>query len=114
MAGDRLRRGMIGPGTTTKQAPVVGPCAGEVPLGLGMQSRAGLQAAACSTCSPRMRCRSQVEISTQHITKLFRKCEAQLKQFGSLPSSTDADEKVRGQGLGRGRNAPQLGAASAC
>lgn len=37
----------------------------------------------------------QVEVLTQQITRMFRKCEARLQQFGSEPSSSAADEKVK-------------------
>jgi hypothetical protein len=43
--------------------------------------------------------RVQVEVVTQQITKLFRKCEVRLTQFGGEPASSEADEKVR-RGLG--------------
>lgn len=36
----------------------------------------------------------QVEVSTQQITKLFRRCEARLLQFGAASSPSEADEKV--------------------
>lgn len=39
--------------------------------------------------------RPQVEVLTQQITRMFRKCEARLQQFGSEPSSSEADEKVK-------------------
>ena len=32
---------------------------------------------------------------TQEVTRLFRKCEAQLQRFGEQRSSSEADEKVR-------------------
>lgn len=38
---------------------------------------------------------SQVEVLTQQITKMFRKCEARLQQFGGEPSASAADEKVK-------------------
>ncbi len=37
----------------------------------------------------------QVEVLTQQITRMFRKCEARLQQFGGEPSSSAADEKVK-------------------
>ena len=37
----------------------------------------------------------QVEVLTQQITKMFRKCEARLQQFGGEPSASAADEKVK-------------------
>ncbi|KAL6766744.1 SYP4 [Auxenochlorella protothecoides x Auxenochlorella symbiontica] len=37
----------------------------------------------------------QVEVTTQQITKLFRRCEARLQKFGSVPSENEADEKVK-------------------
>ncbi|KFM25560.1 Syntaxin-42 [Auxenochlorella protothecoides] len=36
----------------------------------------------------------QVEVTTQQITKLFRRCEARLQKFGSVPSENEADEKA--------------------
>ena len=39
----------------------------------------------------------KVEVSTQQITKLFRRCEARLLQFGTTRSPTEADEKVGGR-----------------
>ena len=41
------------------------------------------------------RCAAQVEVLTQQITKMFRKCEARLQQFGGEPSASAADEKVK-------------------
>jgi hypothetical protein len=40
-----------------------------------------------------------VEVLTQQATKLFRKCEARLQQFGREPSSSQADEKVCESGV---------------
>jgi syntaxin 16 len=37
----------------------------------------------------------QVEVLTQQITKMFRKCEARLQQFGGEPSASAADDKVK-------------------
>ena len=37
----------------------------------------------------------QVEVITQQITRMFRKCEARLQQFGGEPSTGEADEKVK-------------------
>lgn len=37
----------------------------------------------------------QVEVLTQQITKMFRKCEHRLQQFGTEPSPSAADEKVK-------------------
>jgi len=36
-----------------------------------------------------------IELVTQEVTRLFRKCEAQLQRFGEQRSSSEADEKVR-------------------
>ena len=36
-----------------------------------------------------------IEVVTQEVTRLFRKCEAQLQRFGEQRSSSEADEKVR-------------------
>ncbi len=35
-----------------------------------------------------------IEVLTQDITRLFRKCEGRLQQFGSGASSSESDEKV--------------------
>ena len=35
-----------------------------------------------------------IELVTQEVTRLFRKCEAQLQRFGEQRSSSEADEKV--------------------
>jgi len=35
-----------------------------------------------------------IEVLTQDITRLFRKCEGRLQQFGAGTSSSEADEKV--------------------
>ena len=35
-----------------------------------------------------------IEVTTQDITRLFRKCEAQLQQFGHNASASEADDKV--------------------
>ena len=37
----------------------------------------------------------QVEVLTQQITRMFRKCEARLQQFGTEPSASEADDKVK-------------------
>ncbi|KAI3430379.1 hypothetical protein D9Q98_004974 [Chlorella vulgaris] len=37
----------------------------------------------------------QVEVLTQQTTRMFRKCEARLQQFGTEPSVSEADEKVK-------------------
>ena len=37
----------------------------------------------------------QVEVLTQQVTRMFRKCEARLQQFGTEPSASAADEKVK-------------------
>ena len=37
----------------------------------------------------------EIEVLTQEITRLFRKCELRLQQFGQTPSATEADSKVR-------------------
>ena len=44
-----------------------------------------------------------IELVTQEVTRLFRKCEAQLQRFGEQRSSSEADEKVR---CGCGNAAP--------
>ena len=36
----------------------------------------------------------EAEVVTQDITRLFRRCEARLQQFGQGTSASDADEKV--------------------
>ena len=36
-----------------------------------------------------------IEVLTQDITRLFRKCEGRLQQFGAGVPSSEADEKVR-------------------
>lgn len=36
----------------------------------------------------------EIEVITQEITRLFRKCEVRLQQFGSGKSASEADEKV--------------------
>ena len=41
-----------------------------------------------------------IELVTQEVTRLFRKCEAQLQRFGEQRSSSEADEKVRAWPLG--------------
>ena len=38
---------------------------------------------------------AQVEVLTQQTTKMFRKCEARLKQFGAEPSASAGDDKVK-------------------
>ena len=35
-----------------------------------------------------------IELVTQEVTRLLRKCEAQLQRFGEQRSSSEADEKV--------------------
>ena len=35
-----------------------------------------------------------IEVVTQEVTRLFRKCEAQLQRFGEQHASSEADEKV--------------------
>lgn len=35
-----------------------------------------------------------IEVVTQEVTRLFRKCEAQLQRFGEQRASSEADEKV--------------------
>lgn len=35
-----------------------------------------------------------IEVTTQDITRLFRKCEAQLQQFGHNASASEVDDKV--------------------
>ena len=37
----------------------------------------------------------EIEVLTQDITRLFRKVEARLQQFGSGDATSEADEKVR-------------------
>lgn len=37
----------------------------------------------------------QVEVLTQQITRLFRKCEGRLQQFGRQPPASAADDKVQ-------------------
>lgn len=37
---------------------------------------------------------------TQEVTRLFRKCEAQLQRFGEQHSTSEADEKVHPAGSG--------------
>ena len=37
----------------------------------------------------------EIEVITQDITRLFRRCEARLQQFGQGTSASEADEKVR-------------------
>lgn len=37
----------------------------------------------------------EIEVLTQEITRLFRKCEVRLQRFGQGPSSSEADEKVK-------------------
>ena len=36
-----------------------------------------------------------IEVLTQDITRLFRKCEGRLQQFGAGVPSSEADEKVQ-------------------
>lgn len=36
----------------------------------------------------------EIEVLTQEITRLFRKCELRLQQFGQTSSATEADSKV--------------------
>ena len=36
----------------------------------------------------------EIEVLTQDITRLFRKCELRLQQFGQTTSATEADSKV--------------------
>lgn len=36
----------------------------------------------------------EIEVLTQEITRLFRKCEARLQQFAVGAASSEADEKV--------------------
>lgn len=36
----------------------------------------------------------EIEVITQEITRLFRKCEVRLQKFGSGKSTSEADEKV--------------------
>ena len=35
-----------------------------------------------------------IEVVTQEVTRLFRKCEAQLQRFGDQRATSEADEKV--------------------
>ena len=35
-----------------------------------------------------------MQVLTQEITRLFRKCEVRLQRFGQGPSSSEADEKA--------------------
>lgn len=37
----------------------------------------------------------EIEVITQEITRLFRKCEVRLQKFGSGKSTSEADEKVK-------------------
>ena len=37
----------------------------------------------------------EIEVLTQDITRLFRKCEVRLQRFGDTSSASEADEKVR-------------------
>ena len=37
----------------------------------------------------------EIEVLTQDITRLFRKVEARLQQFGAGDATSEADEKVR-------------------
>ena len=37
----------------------------------------------------------EIEVVTQEITRLFRKCEARLQQFTTGTSASEADDKVR-------------------
>lgn len=37
----------------------------------------------------------EIDVVTQEITRLFRKCEARLQQFGAGHTRSDTDEKVR-------------------
>ncbi|KAK9816913.1 hypothetical protein WJX72_007014 [[Myrmecia] bisecta] len=37
----------------------------------------------------------EIEVLTQEITRLFRKCEMRLQQFGTGKSTSEADEKVK-------------------
>ena len=37
----------------------------------------------------------EIEVVTQDITRLFRKCEARLQQFGGGGAASESDEKVQ-------------------
>lgn len=39
---------------------------------------------------------AQIEAVTREITRLFKKCEVRLTRCGDQPSTSEADEKVRG------------------
>ena len=41
----------------------------------------------------------EIEVLTQDITRLFRKCEVRLQKFGDTGSVSEADEKVHKPGL---------------
>ena len=41
----------------------------------------------------------EIEVLTQDITRLFRKCEVRLQRFGDTGSVSEADEKVHKPGL---------------